>query len=236
MLETVPWPAAKHAQRLGVVGGGSFIDKNLIVSLRAQVHEVQRLCRTDRVDGPLDALVYAQGGRSPAFEGLHEEHVGTTARLLESVRPSSAFYLSSGQYYGARVVPFRGDSPLAGSSPYTLEKLRSEALVPGFPGTHAHVLRLAILLPPLINRLSRGEDVELAGFEQSRDFVDADDVAPLVAACIERPSAGTFNCGSGVETEVRPVALEVERRFDALGPGRVLFPALGEWVSAVVNR
>ena len=230
MPEAFPRPLEEHGQRVGVVGGGGFIGRTLVASLRAQGHEVQRLGRGNRVDGPLDVLVFAQGGRSAAGEALDEAHVRTTERLLESVRPSTTVYLSSGECYGALPVPFREDSPLEGSSPYALAKLRGEALVRGFPGTKAHVLRLAVvyglgqtgtmLLPSLIESVSRGEDVELTAGEQSRDFVHVDDVAALVVACIERPSAGTFNCGSGVEIEGRAVALEVLWLFDALGSGR----------------
>jgi len=61
------------------------------------------------------------------------------------------------------------------------------------------------LIPQTIAKSLRGEEIELTGGEQSRDFVYVDDVvdAFLRAAMIPEAVGGTFNVCGGVETSVK---------------------------------
>jgi UDP-glucose 4-epimerase len=218
--------------RVLVGGGGGFIGRRLVARLGADARAAGRAQIAAAAAEGADALVWAAGGRVPdALAGL-EVHARGPVRALEASGARTCVYLSSGEVYGAQDVPFRESAALRGLSPYAEAKIAGEHAIAeacARRGARLIVLRPAVvygpgqggsmLLPSLMSALAGRRRFAMTRGEQTRDFLYVDDLTALIARCLEPDApAGTYNAGTGVETEVvamaRAVADEVGRRGD----------------------
>jgi nucleoside-diphosphate-sugar epimerase len=217
--------------RVLVAGGGGFIGRRLVARL-ADARAAGRADMAAAAADGADALVWAAGGRvADAAAGL-EVHARGPVRALEASGARTCVYLSSGEVYGAQDVPFRESARLVGSSPYAQAKIAGERAIAeacAARGARLFVLRPAVvygpgqggsmLLPSLMAALAARRRFAMTRGEQTRDFLYVDDLTALIARCLEPDApAGTYNAGTGRETEVvamaRAVADEVGRRGD----------------------
>ena len=203
--------------RVHLVGAGGFVGSHLSVALgRAGVEVVG-----PEVALGVDALVFVHGGRASP----EEVHVELTRRLLHELRPRRALLLSSGEVYGAVPVPFREDGPIAPSSAYGLAKRRAEDIVLGHrfeDSGGGRVVRAgvvygpgqrgAMLVPTLVEALSRGEPIALTPGAQTRDFIHVEDLVALIVRVLMAEEAPPIvNAGLGVEVTVRTIAERLAR-------------------------
>jgi UDP-glucose 4-epimerase len=130
------------------------------------------------------------------------------------------FASSGGAIYGEQsCFPCDEDHPCRPLSPYGVAKLASEAYLYFYRAQHGIdyvALRYANVYGPrqdsygeagvvaiFCERLLTGPSAVIFGDgEQTRDFVFVEDVVRANIAALERPSAGVFNIGTGVETSV----------------------------------
>jgi nucleoside-diphosphate-sugar epimerase len=218
-----------------VAGGGGFIGRRLVARLGGAARAAGRAEIAAAAAEGADALVWAAGGRiSDAAAGL-EVHAKGAVRALEASGAKTCVYLSSGEVYGAQDVPFRESASLLGMSPYAQAKVAGEEVIAAAclrRGAKLIVLRPAVvygpgqggsmLLPSLVAALVARRRFAMTRGEQTRDFLYVDDLTALIARCLDDGApAGTYNAGTGRETEViamaRALADEVGRRrgFDA---------------------
>jgi nucleoside-diphosphate-sugar epimerase len=218
-----------------VAGGGGFIGRRLVARLGADARAAGRAEIAAAAAEGADALVWAAGGRvADAAAGL-EVHAKAAVRTLEASGARSCVYLSSGEVYGAQDVPFRESSTLLGHSPYAQAKVAGEEVIAAAcarRGARLIVLRPAVvygpgqggsmLLPSLVAALVARRRFAMTRGEQTRDFLYVDDLTALIARCLDDGApAGTYNAGTGRETEViamaHALADKVGRRrsFDA---------------------
>ena len=131
---------------------------------------------------------------------------------------------SGGAIYGEQEsFPATEDHPFAPASPYGLTKLISEqylALYERLYNVRHTNLRYANVYGPrqsphgeagvvaiFANRLLRGENIRINGEgKQTRDFVFVGDVVQANMLALEHRLQGSFNVGTGVETDVNMLA------------------------------
>jgi UDP-glucose 4-epimerase len=182
-------------------------------------------------------------------------NVAGTLNVLETSRRTSAsvvFASTGGALYGD-VVPLPTDesTPTRPLSPYGASKLAGEAYVTTWSrlyGTPNVVLRLGNVYGPrqephgeagvvaiFSSKLASGEQPTVFGDGlQTRDYVYVGDVARAFVLGAEGGRAGTWNVGTGVETNVldllallqRTAGTELEPRFEPLRAGELMRSAL----------
>lgn len=202
-----------------VVGGGrGFIGSAVCRALAAAGHEAVPIGPGEAAAG--DALVWAAGKKLPDLDANRAVHVTAAAEAVRASGASRVIYLSSGECYGEAPLPWREDGPALGTTPYARAKLEGEAAVAAL--APAAVLRLGVVygpgqrpgmvLPSIVAALRAGRHVALTSGEQTRDFVEVDDVAAAVLAALAAPAApGLVNVGAGAEASVRDVCERLGR-------------------------
>lgn len=210
--------------RVAIAGASGFLGS----AIARAVGDVIPLPRTvPRSLGPVDVLVWAAGTREVDTVEGHAAHGADAIVAIAALLPSRVIYLSTGEIYGDVPLPFREDSAPRGVTAYARAKLAGEAAIHeatrAFGGT-AIALRLGVvygpgqrptmLIPQLLRALRANQPIALTSGEQTRDFVHVDDVVKAVATAITTPSPPhAINVGSGSETRVRYVCLELARLF-----------------------
>ncbi|MGE0547027.1 MAG: NAD-dependent epimerase/dehydratase family protein [Kofleriaceae bacterium] len=213
--------------RVVIAGASGFIGRAIVRALAG--HEVCALRRGASAE-PCDALIWAAGGRLSDPDANQVVHVDAAVAAVRACQPRRVIYLSSGECYGAAPVPFREDGEPLGTSPYARAKLAGERAVidaATAAGGVALVLRLGVvygpgqaphmLVPQVVRALQLGERVPLTHGNQTRDFVFVEDVARAAvdALSIREPSPGVINVGTGRETTVRELCLQLARAIGA---------------------
>lgn len=191
--------------------------------------------------GAPDVLVHCAGSSTVGFSYENpkqdfERTVVTTAEVLEYLRtcaPDTALvYPSSAAVYGnAATLPISEDDPVDPISPYGVHKKIAEDLCRSYSGGFG--LRVAIvrifsaygvelrkqLLWDACRKALNGESQFAGTGRETRDWVNAADVAQLLLTAGERAVAGgtTVNCASGIEVSVERILTVL---LDALGSGR----------------
>ena len=158
----------------------------------------------------------------PLYDASH--NVLGTINVLEAVRRhdvGNVVYSSSAGIFGEpQYQPVDEKHPVEPDSPYGATKLAGEKLTLAYMklyGIKAACLRYfnvyginqrfdayGNVIPIFAARIARGEGLTIFGDgEQTRDFIDVEDVAAANVAAAENPEArGTFNIGTGSEISI----------------------------------
>lgn len=132
-------------------------------------------------------------------------------------------YISSDAVYADDANPVREDSATDPASLHGVMHRTREAMLRASTKAPVAVLRPSLLYgaadphngygPNRFRRLARkGQEIQLFGEgEEQRDHVLIDDVAELVALCLEHRSQGTLNIATGKSVSFREVAETVAR-------------------------
>jgi UDP-glucose 4-epimerase len=163
--------------------------------------------------------------QDPVFDGTVNV-LGTVALLQASVHHQVRRFLfasTGGAIYGdIDQTPTPEDAPALPVSPYGAAKLASEVYLRTFHALHGlsfAALRYANVYGPrqdphgeagvvaiFTRRLLAGEPARINGDgKQTRDFVYVGDVADANARALTSDAVGSFNVGTGVETEINRV-------------------------------
>jgi UDP-glucose 4-epimerase len=182
--------------------------------------------------------------------------LGTAALLQASVHHGVRRFLiasTGGALYGdADVIPTPEDYPTLPVSPYGASKLAAEVYLRTFHALHGlsyAALRYANVYGPrqdphgeagvvaiFARRLLSGERARINGDgKQTRDFVYVGDVAEANARALSSDTIGSFNVGTGVETDITTVFQVLKRLTGSNQPEEHGPPLLGEQRRSVVD-
>jgi UDP-glucose 4-epimerase len=189
---------------------------------------LDELFKIERPEAVLHQAAQASVRRSvedPGFDASVNV-LGTVTLLQASVRHGVRRFLyasTGGAIYGdADVIPTPEDYPTLPVSPYGASKLSAEVYLRTFHALHGlsyAALRYANVYGPrqdphgeagvvaiFAQRLLSGETARINGDgKQTRDFVYAGDVADANARALTSDAVGSFNVGTGVETDINTI-------------------------------
>jgi nucleoside-diphosphate-sugar epimerase len=189
----------------------------------------------DAVDDALEGVdavfhLAASVGNVRSIENSRDDsdiNVLGTLRILEGMRRRGVtrlVYSSSAAIFGEpRRLPIEEGHPAEPDSPYGVSKLAAEkhclcygrlygwrvASLRYFNvyGSNQRYDAYGNVIPIFATRLLKGERLLIYGDgEQTRDFVNVDDVALANWRALERDAAGVFNIGSGLPTTINGLA------------------------------
>ena len=219
---------------------------------------LDELFKIERPEAVLHQAAQASVRRSvedPGFDaGINV--MGTVTLLQASVRHGVRRFLfasTGGALYGdADVIPTPEDYPTLPVSPYGASKLAAEVYLRTFHALHGlsyAALRYANVYGPrqdphgeagvvaiFARRLLSGDTARINGDgKQTRDFVYVGDVAEANARALASEVVGSFNVGTGVETDINTI-FQLLKRLAGNNQPDVHRPALpGEQRRSVVD-
>jgi UDP-glucose 4-epimerase len=219
---------------------------------------LDELFRIERPEAVVHQAAQASVRRSvedPVFDA--GVNVLGTAALLQASRHHGVrrflFASTGGAIYGdAEVVPTPEDHPAVPVSPYGAAKLAGEVYLRTFhtlAGLSYAALRYANVYGPrqdphgeagvvaiFTRRLLAGETARITGDgKQTRDFVYVGDVADANARALTADAVGSFNVGTGIETEINTI-FQLLKRLTSSDQPEAHGPALpGEQRRSVVD-
>jgi len=182
--------------------------------------------------------------------------LGTAALLQASVHHGVRRFLfasTGGAIYGdADLTPTPEDYPTVPVSPYGASKLAAEVYLRTFNALHGlsyAALRYANVYGPrqdphgeagvvaiFTRRLLRGGTIRINGDgKQTRDFVYVGDVAEANARALSSDAAGSFNVGTGLETDINTIFQKLKRLTGSNQPEEHGPPLPGEQRRSVVD-
>ena len=183
--------------------------------------------------------------------------LGTSALLQASVHHGVRRFLfasTGGALYGdADVIPTPEDYPTLPVSPYGASKLSAEIYLRTFHalnGLSYAALRYANVYGPrqdphgeagvvaiFAQRLLSGERARINGDgKQTRDFVYVGDVADANARALTSDAVGSFNVGTGIETDITTIFQLLRRLAGSSQPEEHGPPLPGEQRRSVVDN
>jgi UDP-glucose 4-epimerase len=189
---------------------------------------IDELFRIERPEAVVHQAAQASVRRSvedPVFDASVNV-LGTAALLQASVHHGVRRFLfasTGGALYGdADVTPTPEDYPTLPVSPYGASKLAAEVYLRTFHAMHGlsyAALRYANVYGPrqdphgeagvvaiFTRRLLSGEKARINGDgKQTRDFVYVGDVAEANARALASDAVGSFNVGTGIETDISTI-------------------------------
>jgi UDP-glucose 4-epimerase len=189
---------------------------------------LDELFKIERPEAVLHQAAQASVRRSvedPGFDASVNV-LGTVTLLQASVHHGVRRFLyasTGGAIYGdADVIPTPEDYPTLPVSPYGASKLSAEVYLRTFHALHGlsyAALRYANVYGPrqdphgeagvvaiFAQRLLGGETARINGDgKQTRDFVYAGDVAEANVRALTSDAVGSFNVGTGVETDINTI-------------------------------
>jgi UDP-glucose 4-epimerase len=195
---------------------------------------LDELFKIERPEAVLHEAAQASVRRSvedPAFDASVNVQ-GTVTLLQASVRHGVrrfVFASTGGALYGdADVIPTPEDYPTLPVSPYGASKLAAEVYLRTFHALHGlsyAALRYANVYGPrqdphgeagvvaiFAQRLLSGETARVNGDgKQTRDFVYVGDVAEANVRALTSEAVGSFNVGTGVETDINTIFQQLKR-------------------------
>jgi UDP-glucose 4-epimerase len=219
---------------------------------------IDELFRIERPEAVLHQAAQASVRRSvedPVFDaGVNV--LGTATLLQASAHHGVRRFLfasTGGALYGdADVIPTPEDYPTLPVSPYGASKLAAEVYLRTFHAMHGlsyAALRYANVYGPrqdphgeagvvaiFSQRLLSGEKARINGDgKQTRDFVYVGDVAEANARALASDAVGSFNVGTGIETDVNTIFQMLARLTDSNQPEEHGPPMPGEQRRSVVD-
>ena len=219
---------------------------------------LDELFKIERPEAVLHEAAQASVRRSvedPGFDASINV-MGTVTLLQASVRHGVRRFLfasTGGAIYGdTDLVPTPEDAPAIPMSPYGASKLAAEVYLRTFHALHGlsyAALRYANVYGPrqdphgeagvvaiFAQRLLSGETARINGDgKQTRDFVYVGDVAEANARALTSDAVGSFNVGTGVETDINAI-FQVLKRLSSNNQTEVHGPAMpGEQRRSVVD-
>ena len=195
---------------------------------------LDELFKIERPEAVLHQAAQASVRRSvedPVFDASVNV-LGTVTLLQASVRHSVRRFLyasTGGAIYGdTDVIPTPEDVPTLPVSPYGASKLAAEVYLRTFHALHGlsyAALRYANVYGPrqdphgeagvvaiFARRLLAGETARINGDgKQTRDFVYVGDIAEANARALTSDAVGSFNVGTGVETDINTIFQQLKR-------------------------
>ena len=219
---------------------------------------IDELFRIERPEAVAHQAAQASVRRSvddPVFDASVNV-LGTAALLQASVRHGVRRFLfasTGGALYGdADVTPTPEDYPTLPVSPYGAAKLAAEVYLRTFNALHGlsyAALRYANVYGPRQNphgeagvvaifarRLLSGEKARINGDgKQTRDFVYVGDVAEANARALNSDAVGSFNVGTGIETDINTIFQTLKRLTGSSEPEEHGPPLTGEQRRSVVD-
>jgi UDP-glucose 4-epimerase len=219
---------------------------------------IDELFRIERPEVVVHQAAQASVRRSvedPVFDaGVNV--LGTAALLQASVHHGVRRFLfasTGGALYGdADVIPTPEDYPTLPVSPYGASKLAAEVYLRTFHAMHGlsyAALRYANVYGPrqdphgeagvvaiFTRRLLRREKARINGDgKQTRDFVYVGDVAEANARVLASDAVGSFNVGTGIETDITTIFQVLKRLTGSNQPEEHGPPLPGEQRRSVVD-
>ncbi|TMD48667.1 MAG: NAD-dependent epimerase/dehydratase family protein [Chloroflexi bacterium] len=219
---------------------------------------LDELFKIERPEAVLHEAAQASVRRSvedPGFDASVNV-LGTVTLLQASVRHGVRRFLfasTGGALYGdADVIPTPEDYPTLPVSPYGASKLAAEVYLRTFHALHGlsyAALRYANVYGPrqdphgeagvvaiFAQRLLNNETARINGDgKQTRDFIYVGDVAEANARALTSDVVGSFNVGTGVETDINAI-FQGLKRLSGNNQPEVHGPALpGEQRRSVVD-
>ncbi|HXM52494.1 MAG TPA: NAD-dependent epimerase/dehydratase family protein [Candidatus Binatus sp.] len=219
---------------------------------------IDELFRIERPEAVVHQAAQASVRRSvedPVFDaGVNV--LGTAALLQASVHHGVRRFLfasTGGALYGdADVIPTPEDYPTLPVSPYGASKLAAEVYLRTFHTMHGlsyAALRYANVYGPrqdphgeagvvaiFARRLLSGEKARINGDgKQTRDFVYVGDVAEANARVLASNAVGSFNVGTGIETDITTIFQVLQRLTGSNQPEEHGPPLPGEQRRSVVD-
>ena len=219
---------------------------------------IDELFRIERPEAVVHEAAQASVRRSvedPVFDaGINV--LGTAALLQASVHHGVRRFLfasTGGALYGdADVTPTPEDYPTLPVSPYGASKLAAEVYLRTFHamnGLSYAALRYANVYGPrqdphgeagvvgiFTRRLLGGEKARINGDgKQTRDFVYVGDVAEANARALVSDAVGSFNVGTGIETDISTIFQMLKRLTNSNQPEEHGPPLPGEQRRSVVD-
>lgn len=219
---------------------------------------LDELFKIERPEAVLHEAAQASVRRSvedPGFDASINV-LGTVTLLQASVRHGVRRFLfasTGGAIYGdTDLVPTPEDAPAMPVSPYGASKLAAEVYLRTFHALHGlsyAALRYANVYGPrqdphgeagvvaiFAQRLLSGDTARINGDgKQTRDFVYVGDVAEANARALTSDVVGSFNVGTGVETDINTI-FQVLKRLSGNNQPEVHGPAMpGEQRRSVVD-
>jgi len=219
---------------------------------------LDELFKIERPEAVLHEAAQASVRRSvedPGFDASINV-MGTVTLLQASVRHGVRRFLfasTGGAIYGdTDLVPTPEDAPAIPMSPYGASKLAAEVYLRTFHALHGlsyAALRYANVYGPrqdphgeagvvaiFAQRLLSGETARINGDgKQTRDFVYVGDVAEANARALTSDAVGSFNVGTGVETDINAI-FQLLKRLSGNNQSEVHGPAMpGEQRRSVVD-
>jgi UDP-glucose 4-epimerase len=219
---------------------------------------LDELFKIERPEAVLHQAAQASVRRSvedPVFDGSVNV-LGTVTLLQASVRHGVRRFLfasTGGALYGeADVIPTPEDYPTLPVSPYGASKLAAEVYLRTFHALHGlsyAALRYANVYGPrqdphgeagvvaiFAQRLLSGDTARINGDgKQTRDFVYVGDVAEANARALVSDAVGSFNVGTGIETDISTIFQLLKRLTDSSQPEEHGPPLPGEQRRSVVD-
>ena len=219
---------------------------------------LDELFRIERPEAVVHQAAQASVRRSvedPVFDaGVNV--LGTAALLQSSTHHGVRRFLfasTGGAIYGdADVLPTPEDQPALPVSPYGAAKLAAEVYLRTFHSLHGlpyAALRYANVYGPrqdphgeagvvaiFTRRLLAGETARITGDgRQTRDFVYVGDVADSNARALTSDAVGSFNVGTGLETDINTIFQLLKRLTGSNQPEDHGPPMPGEQRRSVVD-
>jgi len=219
---------------------------------------LDELFRIERPEAVVHQAAQASVRRSvedPVFDaGVNV--LGTAALLQASAHHGVRRFLfasTGGAIYGdADVLPTPEDQPALPVSPYGAAKLAAEVYLRTFQALHGlsyAALRYANVYGPrqdphgeagvvaiFTQRLLAGETARITGDgRQTRDFVYVGDVAESNARALTSDAVGSFNVGTGLETDINTIFQLLKRLTGSNQPEDHGPPMPGEQRRSVVD-
>ena len=219
---------------------------------------IDELFRIERPEAVVHQAAQASVRRSvedPVFDASVNV-VGTASLLQAGVRHGVRRFLfasTGGALYGdADLTPTPEDYPTLPVSPYGAAKLSAEVYLRTFNALHGlsyAALRYANVYGPrqdphgeagvvaiFTRGLLSGEKTRINGDgKQTRDFVYVGDVAEANALALTSEAVGSFNVGTGIETDVNSIFQTLRRLIGSNQPEEHGPPLPGEQRRSVVD-
>ncbi|WP_010135621.1 NAD-dependent epimerase/dehydratase family protein [Ochrovirga pacifica] len=165
------------------------------------------------------------------YEQMHQVNVSGVLHVLKALKKINCQFIftSTSEVYGNNTSPFKETQIPKPVSPYSLTKYQAEKLIETFCSHYSvnyTILRLfnfygegmskQFFIPQMIDSLKNNNDFLMTKGEQARDFLYVSDVvAAMILAINKRAYGEVFNVCSGKGTELKSLAIEVDKMISS---------------------